>query len=224
MLRVIIAGAGEAGIAVAAHLRAGGHAVTVIDRDETAARRAFERHGLVALTGDATSARLLRDADVARADVVVAMLRRDADNLAAALLAQAAGVRRVMVRMRDTEYRGVYAAAGVQRILSETDVLIGALATAIEHEAVRHSMILGNGESMAIELVVPKGSRTVGRTIADLAVDPAFPRSCVFAAMSDGGPMEAPRGASVVHAEMALVIVVRRSDMGEAIEFFMQRS
>ncbi|MFT3770001.1 MAG: TrkA family potassium uptake protein [Minicystis sp.] len=223
-MRVIIAGAGDAGIAVAAHLRAGGHDVTVIDRDEAAARRAFERHGLVALTGDAASARVLHDADVARADVVVAMLRRDADNLACALLAQAAGVRRVMVRMRDTEYRSVYAAAGVQRILSETDVLIGALATAIEHEAVRHSMILGNGEAMAIELVVPRSSRAVGRTIADLAADPAFPRSCVFAAMSDGSTMEAPRGSSVVHAEMSLVIVVRRTDMGEAIDFFMEEA
>ena len=91
---------------------------------EAVARRAFEQHGLVSLAGDATSARLLRGADVSRADVVVFMLGRDADNLAVALLAQATGAKRVMVRMRDTEYRSVYLAAGVHRILSETDVLI----------------------------------------------------------------------------------------------------
>lgn len=221
-MRVIICGAGDAGIAVAAHLREGGHDVTVVDRDEAKARLAFEHHGLVSLTGEATSARLLRDAGVARADVVVAMLRRDADNLAVALLAQAAGVRRVMVRMRDTEYRSVYAAAGVQRILSETDVLIGALATAIEHEAVRHSMVLGSGDSMAFELIIPPRSHAAGRTIADLAADPAFPRTCVFAAMSEGGSMEAPRGSSVVRAEMALLLVVQKHDLGEAIDFFMR--
>ncbi len=153
-MRVVIAGAGHAGLSVAAYLRRAGHGVVVLDRDEAAARHAFEQYGLVSLAGDATSARLLKDADVSRADVVVAMLRRDADNLAVALLAQAAGVKRVMVRMRDTEYRGVYLAAGVHRILSETDVLIGALATAIEHDAVRHSMVVGAGTSIAFELAL----------------------------------------------------------------------
>ncbi|MEO5729980.1 MAG: NAD-binding protein, partial [Byssovorax sp.] len=75
-MRVVIAGAGHAGISVAAYLRQAGHDLVVLDRDEAAARRAFEQHGLVSLAGDATSARLLRDADVSRADVVVAMLRR----------------------------------------------------------------------------------------------------------------------------------------------------
>src|SRR5262245_10791279 len=103
-MRVIIAGAGHAGLAVAAYLRAEGHDVVVLDRDAAAARQAFEEHGLVALCGDATSARLLADAEVSRAAVVVAMLRRDADNLAFAILARAAGAQRVMVRMRQPEY------------------------------------------------------------------------------------------------------------------------
>src|SRR5262245_13872416 len=139
MLRILIAGAGRVGLNVAAHMRGLGHEVTVVDRDASVVQRAFEHHGLVALSGDATDAALLRAAEIGRADVVVAMLRRDADNLAVALLAREAGAKRVMVRMRDTEYRSVYLAAGVHRILSETDVLIGALAIAIEHEAVRHS-------------------------------------------------------------------------------------
>ncbi len=70
-MRVIIAGAGDAGLSVAAHLRRGGHDVTVIERDEAIARRAFEQFGLVSLAGDATSATLRLEAEVGRADVVV---------------------------------------------------------------------------------------------------------------------------------------------------------
>ncbi len=108
-------------------------------------RRASEQHGLVALQGDATIAAVLEEADIRDAEVVVAMLRRDADNLAVALLARAAGVQRVMVRMRDNAYRPVYAAAGIDRVLSETDLITGSVATAIEHDAIRHAMLLGNG-------------------------------------------------------------------------------
>lgn len=143
--------------------------------------RASEQFGLVALLGDTTDAAVLADAEVTRADVVVAMLGRDADNLAVALLARAAGVKRVMVRMRDKAYQKVYLAAGIERLLSETDVLIGALGTAIEHEAVRHAMLLGNGESVAFEIAIPESSPVAGRSVSDIAADPRFPRSCVFA-------------------------------------------
>ena len=223
-MRVVIAGAGHAGLSVAISLRGSGHDVVVLDRDEGSVRRAFEQHGLVSLSGDATSARLLKDAEVARADVVVAMLRRDADNLAVALLAQAAGVKRVMVRMRDTEYRGVYLAAGIHRILSETDVLIGALATAIEHDAVRHSMVVGEGNSIAFDLVLPLDAAVGGMTVSAIAADPAFPASCVFAGISTaGGEVEAPRGLSIVAGGMAILLVVRRADLSRTIDFFMRK-
>lgn len=224
-MRVFIAGAGHAGLSVAIHLRNAGHDVTIVERDPETARRALDQHGLVALTGDATSAALLREAEVARADVVVAMLRRDADNLAVALLAHAAGAKRVMVRMRDTEYRNVYLAAGVNRILSETDVLIGSLATAIEHDAVRHSMALGAGGAIAFELVLPMDAAVAGCTVSDIAVRPGFPSSGVFAALTaPGGEVEAPRGSTVVPGGAAVLLVVRKRELAAAIEFFMQRS
>src|SRR5690349_10301378 len=124
-MRVLIVGVGRAGLEIAQHLSRSGHDVTVLDRDRAVTERASEQFGLVALAGDATEAALLEDAEIGRADVVVAMLGRDADNLAVALLARAAGVKRVMVRMRDKAYRQVYLSAGVDRLLSETDVLIG---------------------------------------------------------------------------------------------------
>ena len=74
-MKVVIVGAGRAGLEVATHLTRIGHTVTIIDRDESVVRRASEQHGVVALAGDATMASVLEDADIARADVVVAMLQ-----------------------------------------------------------------------------------------------------------------------------------------------------
>ena len=151
-MKIVIVGAGRAGLEVATHLTRVGHSVTIIDSDEAVTRRASEQYGLVALSGDATIAAVLEQADISKSEVVVAMLRRDADNLAVALLARAAGVERVMVRMRDNAYRPVYAAAGIDRVLSETDLITGSVATAIEHDAIRHAMLLGNGTAIAFEL------------------------------------------------------------------------
>jgi len=221
-MKVIIAGGGRAGISVAAHLTAAGHDITLIDREPKIAKIGFETYGLVSLSGDATDARILREAEIGEADVVVAMLPRDADNLAVAALARATGVRRIMVRVKDDEYRAIYQAAGVHRILSETDVVIGALATAIEHENVRSSMLVGNGEAVAFELELPANAAVAGKTVSELAALESFPSSCVFAGIcAAGSPIEVPRGSSVITAGTTLVLVSRRDELASVIEFFM---
>jgi trk system potassium uptake protein TrkA len=218
-MKIVIVGAGRAGLEVAIHLTRIGHAVTIIDNDEAVTRRAAGQHGLVALSGDATSAAVLEDADVRQSDVVVAMLRRDADNLAVALLARAAGVDRVMVRMRDNAYRSVYAAAGIDRVLSETDLITGSIATAIEHEAIRHAMLLGDGSAIAFELTIPEGSAAAGRTIMQLVALPGFPASCVFAAVYQAdGRVEAPRGSSVVQVGTTVLLVSSANEVAPAVK------
>lgn len=218
-MRIVIVGAGRAGLEVATHLTRIGHAVTIVDSDESVARRASEQLGLVTLVGDATIAAVLEEADIAQSDVVVAMLRRDADNLAVALLARAAGVERVMVRMRDNAYRPVYAAAGIYRVLSETDLITGSVATAIEHDAIRHAMLLGDGSAIAFEITVPEGSAAAGQTIMALAAQPGFPSSCVFAAVYQAdGRVEAPRGSSVVQVGTTVLLVSRTGEVGQAVK------
>jgi trk system potassium uptake protein TrkA len=218
-MKIVIVGAGRAGLEVATHLTRSGHVVTVIDNDASVTRRASEQYGLIALTGDATMAAMLDEADIGHSDVVVAMLRRDADNLAVALLARAAGVDRVMVRMRDNAYGPVYAAAGIDRVLSETDLIIGAVATAIEHEAIRHAMLLGNGSAVAFEVTIPDGSAAAGRTISELAALAGFPSSSVVAAIYQAdGTVEAPRGSSAVHVGTTVLLVTRTDEVGQALK------
>lgn len=222
-MRIVIAGAGRGGMNLAVHLQKTGHAVTILERDVSTTARALEQHGIVALAGDATDASILQQADVARADVVTAMLHRDADNLAVAMLARAQGASRVMVRMRDPEYRPVYEAAGVHQILSETEVLVGALATAIEFEAVRHSMVLGSGEAIAVEIEVPASAWVVGRAVSEVATSASFPPSCVIAGMAHEGAVQAPRGATIIEAGAKLLVVSARADLRATVDFFLKK-
>lgn len=220
-MRIVIIGGGR-GLEVAIHLTKAGHAVTLLDSDPRVTRRASEQHGLVAITGDATAAALLEEAEISLSDVVVAMLRRDADNLAVALLARAAGVARVMVRMRDNAYRPVYAAAGIDRMLSETNLIIGSVVTAIEHDSIRHAMLLGNGSSVAFELTIPTNSTVLGKTVGQLASAADFPPSCVIAGLyQSDGSVQSPRGSSTIHRGTTVLLVARTDEVSRTIDFFM---
>ena len=217
-MKILIVGAGRAGLEVAIQLSRIGHAVTIVDTDAAVVRRASEQYGLVAIAGDATTAEVLEDAAIGRMDIVLAMLRRDADNLAVSLLARAAGVERVMVRMRDNAYRTVYGTAGIDRVLSETDLITGAITTAVEHDAIRHAMLIGNGAAIAFELTIPAGSVGAGRTVMELAARRDFPKSVVFAALyREEGDVEAPRGSSVIDAGTTVLLVAQREEVSHAI-------
>jgi trk system potassium uptake protein len=223
-MRILIAGAGRAGLSVAGYLTTAGHLVTVIDRDPLVCARVKDQLGIVALVGDAADSAILAEAEVRHAEAVVAMLHRDADNLAVASLAKLAQVPRLMVRMRDPEYRPVYLAAGVTRILSETEIFIGSLAAAIEHEAVLHAMLLGNGESVAFEIAIPETSRVIGRSISEIAAMPEFPKSCVFAGIyTPDGAVQGPRGASVIVGGMTVLLVALRNEVKPTLELLIEK-
>ena len=162
-MKIVIVGAGRAGLEVATHLTRLGHAITIIDNDEMVTRRASEQHGLVALQRRRHHRRGARGS------------RRPPEPRSSWRCCGATPTtwpsrcwrappasQRVMVRMRDNAYRPVYAAAGIDRVLSETDLITGSVATAIEHDAIRHAMLLGNGSAIAFELTDSRGQRRGG--------------------------------------------------------------
>ena len=108
--------------------------------------------------------------------------------------------------------------AGIDRVLSETDLITGAVTTAVEHDAIRHAMLIGDGAAIAFELTIPAGSVGAGRTVMELVARPDFPKSGVFAALyREGGGVEAPRGSSVVDAGTTVLLVAQRDDVHAAI-------
>ncbi|MEB2314228.1 MAG: TrkA family potassium uptake protein [Sorangiineae bacterium] len=220
-MRLLIAGGGRTAVNVASHLRGGGHDVAIIDASAERTRVAFEKHGLVAFLGDATEETVLRDAELERADVVVAMLPRDADNLSVAVQARLAGVPRVLVRVRDPSYAKLFHRVGIERVLSETEIVIGAFTTTIEHDRVHHAMPLGAGQSLAFEIEIPQDSAVAGRSVMELASDPEFPKTCVFAGLYEhDGNVVAPRGSSIIYGGRTVLLVARREDIARVSAFF----
>jgi trk system potassium uptake protein len=219
-MRVVIVGGGLAGTNLAHVLVQDGHAVTLIDRDPHVAARGFADHGLATIVGDGTEPRVLRDADVGRADVVAAMLRRDADNLAVAAIARAEGAKRLLARLRDPSYRPIYSRVGIDQVFSEVETMVGALLVAIEHPRVHHSMVLGHGDSIAFEVTVPEHATVAGRTVRELGASAGFPRGAIIAGIAPAnGTVVVPRGDAIVHSGDSVLLVARREDVASAIDF-----
>ncbi len=101
-MRILITGAGEVGFLVASELYAD-HDVTVIDKDPSACARLQEMDVKV-LQGNAANARLLIEAGVKKADIVLAVTGNDEVNVITSIIASHLGVRQTIARVSNPEY------------------------------------------------------------------------------------------------------------------------
>ncbi len=101
-MRILITGAGEVGFLVASELHED-HDVTVIDKDPCACVR-LQDMDVQVLQGNAANARLLIDAGIKKADIVLAVTGNDEVNVITCIVASHFGVRQTIARVSNPEY------------------------------------------------------------------------------------------------------------------------
>lgn len=105
-MKIIIAGAGKIGHAVAAILADEGHDVTIIDQDPDTISTLSNELDVICVEGSATNPEVLREAGAADADLLMAATEEDAVNMVCGISARRLGTRHVIARIRDPEYLG----------------------------------------------------------------------------------------------------------------------
>ncbi len=101
-MRILITGAGEVGFLIASELYAD-HDVTVIDKDLAACAR-LQDMDVKVLQGNSANARLLQEAGIKKADIVVAVTGNDEVNVITCIIASHLGVRQTIARVSNPEY------------------------------------------------------------------------------------------------------------------------
>ncbi|KFE60811.1 NAD-binding protein [Hyalangium minutum] len=219
-MRIVIAGGGRVGSVLAARLVAEQHTVTVIERDAATCTRLFEEVGVVTVCGDATNPQTLEAAGIATADVAAGVLARDPENLAFAMLVRSMCSARVMVRMLDTSYREAYRLSGVKELVAEAEVVVAKMTTAIDFPQVAGSLPLAGGDALLFELAITQHALVAGKTVAQVRTMDGFPRESLFIGMVDpDGKTVVPDGNTVLKAGHTVILVARREQLGQAVEF-----
>ena len=131
-MRIVIVGGGVVGQNLAEELIQEDHDLTIIDRDPVNVQRLAERLDLFALCGDGGSPRVLEEAGVKDAEMVVAVTDSDHLNMFICLLAETMGVRHKMARVRNDEYTTPRALEFIRKKLS-IDRIINPEALVVDH-------------------------------------------------------------------------------------------
>ena len=103
-MKIVIIGAGEVGFHIAKALSEENYDTTVIDISPVKCTRTSENLDVLVIQGDGASPEVVRQAEVGKADVLIAVTRIDEVNLIASQLAHELGANKIIARLRNTEY------------------------------------------------------------------------------------------------------------------------
>ena len=197
---VVIAGGGIVGGELASTLVEKKHDVVVIDMDKEACDRLYAEIGVIAVNGNAARIPTLKEAGIDKAEVLVAAMGDDVDNLSCAILAKSLGVSQVIVRMRNAAYENAYRLAGITSIVRVTDLMINEMMMEIEHPDVRRIMRIGGGRGEIFMVTIPQNARVAGESVGNITKDSKFPKQCVFIAMysQEAEHIAFPRGDNII--------------------------
>jgi len=218
---IVIIGGGMVGGQLARRMLENKHDVVLIDPRKEVCDKLYAETGVVAVNGSGTNIEVLKEAGLAKADVVVCATPNDADNLVCAILAKSLGVSHIIVRMRDPEYENAYREAGIDRIVRVTDLMVNQMLMEIEHPKLRRIRAIGGGRANIFMVVVPQEAKVAGQSIKNIAGNSAFPGDCIFIATYNQEKEEfsIPKGAQVINEGDELFLISKAENIKKIVDF-----
>lgn len=230
---VIIAGSGIVGFHIASLLAEGKHEVAVIEPSEEVVDTIHRQLDVKTVLGNAATPSVLREAEVGRANLVIAVTNNDETNMLVCFLAKELGAAMTVARVRNPEYTGYFLtpakspssprkvvrpkSLGVNLFINpEVEVseeIMGALSSFYPSPVESFA----DGRVQIREFRVDEGA-LADRPLADVV----FPQPCVVVAILRGGGAVLPAAGEQIRKGDHLYLVAHRDSMAELGEMFAQ--
>lgn len=177
---ILIVNEDPLGRSLAATLIKRGHEVAYLDENSEYCEMVATELGCLVIQGETTNIRVLQEAGIERADVLVALLEKDAKNIIVGLFGRQFHVPRILARIRQQHYESAYELAGIENVISAFDYLRNKLLVAIEDPNVHQIMALGDGRIEIIAVEVTENSPFSGQEISAIWNHPDYPKGALI--------------------------------------------
>ena len=222
-MKTIIVGAGEVGFHIAQKLSEENQDVVLIDMDPQQIKRVAEHLDIQAFLGSGTSPRILRDAGIPDADMLVAATDSDEINLIACLLAKNLNPYLIKVaRVRNEEYLQESQLfgpdmLGIDHIINPLSEMVNRIRSLMEVPGASEVVEFVDGRVKLIGFTVEKGSPFVGRKLLSLDREE---KKILIGAIVRENQVLIPRGEDIILEGDLVYVVVQNSRLQQTMQFF----
>jgi trk system potassium uptake protein len=197
-MRVLIIGSGTAGRYLATRLCAEKHDVVLVDRNPQALAEMQAKLDILTVEGEGSSPRVLETAEIAKADMVVAVTDSDQVNVLSCLIAHAAGVQRKVARVSNLDFinppkRFDFQRMGIDMIVSQKEECAHELFNILRMPGTLEAVDLLEGRILAVGVKVHMDSPLIRSPLKSFA-KPELLQQVRFIALIRGDALIVPRG------------------------------
>jgi trk system potassium uptake protein TrkA len=218
-MRTVIIGAGEVGSNTARMLSEEGHDVVLIEQDETLVERASEQLDALVIHGNGASPRLLAEAGIEKADLLVAASSSDEANIIACLAAKAKGVSRTVARIHSPDYYDpqepfAEEMLGIDFVIHTEQMAAQEIKEALLVPGAINVETFAEDSIEVAEVILNEGSPAVGRTLRDLRL----PEASLVVGVVRRGEALVPRGDTVLERRDHVLLISGRRHIAEVVK------
>lgn len=218
---IVIIGMGEVGRHLVRTMEHEGHDLVAIDADPEAISFIEAHHDVATLLGYGASHDVLTQAQVSKADLVVAVTDRDEINLIAALAAKQLGARRVIARAQGNAWtahtEGVrYGLLGVDVVINPRVLVAQELTRIARSHGAVDVIDLAQDRVDLVQVQLTEESRHLGKPLMKLTL----PSDTLVAALVRDERLVIPGGADVLMAGDRIYLIGKTDSILKAEEYF----
>lgn len=215
--RVLLIGAGNIGVEVAAQLEKSGTRAKLIERDRKRAEQAAERlERTIVIHGDGLSADILIEANVADANTVVALTQDDRVNVLSAALAKQMGARRALALTNDPSLGPLAGPLNIDAFVNPRTTTVSTILRHVRRGRIRALHTIADGEGELFEAQVLATSPMAGKRVRHLEL----PSGAVIGAVLSNGNVVMPDGDTTIEAGDTVVMFCVKRDLREVESLF----
>ena len=157
------------------------HDVVVIDTDKNKCEVEYTNTGVTVINDDATKLEVLQDAGITKANVLFSTLENDNKNIMISMIAKKFGVPKVVSRLENDEFKGVYKMLEVDTV-EYNDVLFSEFYLSIEHPKIAKIVSITH-EVELLELNVGERSKLKDLKVDEVKALKKFPSNIIFCSL-----------------------------------------
>ncbi len=214
-MKIIIIGDGKVGHSLAEHLSKENHDVTIIDKNPEALRKASEALDVLCIKGNGVSTKIMMEAGVKNADLLIAATSSDEMNMVCALTGRKLGASHTIARIRDPEYANELTVLkqelGLDLVINPEQAAAREIARLLRFPSAADVEHFAKGRIEFVEIAATNDMPIIGIPLKNLAGK--YLSNILIGAVKRGNEVIIPNGEFEIAADDRLNIIGRPNDV-----------
>ena len=220
-MRILIVGDGKVGYTLASELLREGHDITIIDHNEAVLRKTEDNLDVICIHGNGANASTLMEAEVERADIMIAATATDEVNMLCCLIGKHLGAKFTIARIRDPEYNESLSMLqhdlGIDMTINPERATAQEISRMLRYPFANNVEPFAKGRVELVEFLAHEGDMILGKPLKELTSRHSDIPRVLYCAVEREGEVLIPGGEFVIEAGDRVHVA---ADMFTITQFF----